>query len=222
MLPRKLRLLLRRDPDWFLKKVRGVIHVGANHGQERETYAEVGVDVIWIEPIPEVFGSLVRNIEGFPQQRAIQALVTDRDGAEYTFNISNNWGASSSILGLDLHRDIWPDVTFERTVQLTGATLPSIVEREHIDINAYNGLVMDTQGSELLVLQGAEPLLPRFDYIKTEVPDFSAYTGCVLLPEMDDFMRERGFAQRSRYKFADHPSGGAYYDVIYERVKRTY
>jgi FkbM family methyltransferase len=220
MLPERLRLFLRRHPDWFLKELRGVIHVGANHGQERETYSKFGVDVIWIEPIPEVFSSLVKNISNFPRQRAIQALVTDRDGAQYTFNVSNNWGASSSILELDLHRDIWPDVAFERTLQLTGATLQSIVEREKIDINAYNGLVMDTQGSELLVLRGAEPLLAHFDFIKTEVPDFSSYTGCVLLPQMDEFMRERGFVQRSRHKFADHPSGGAYYDVIYGRVKR--
>jgi hypothetical protein len=39
----------------YLRKVRGVIHVGANEGQERDLYAAFGLNVIWIEPIPEVF-----------------------------------------------------------------------------------------------------------------------------------------------------------------------
>jgi len=35
---RRLRRLLGRDPNRFLRSTRGVIHVGANVGQERELY----------------------------------------------------------------------------------------------------------------------------------------------------------------------------------------
>ena len=38
--------------DAYLKRVTGVIHVGANAGQERELYASFHLDVVWIEPIP--------------------------------------------------------------------------------------------------------------------------------------------------------------------------
>ena len=59
------RSMLKRDPDRFLRKVSGVIHVGANAGQERELYAKFGLRVIWIEPIPEVFEKLKMNVAKF-------------------------------------------------------------------------------------------------------------------------------------------------------------
>ena len=43
------------DPDAFLRRVRGLVHVGANTGQERESYASHGLSVIWVEPIGDVF-----------------------------------------------------------------------------------------------------------------------------------------------------------------------
>jgi hypothetical protein len=39
----------------FLRKVNGLIHIGANIGQERAIYAEYDLRVAWIEPIPDVF-----------------------------------------------------------------------------------------------------------------------------------------------------------------------
>ena len=48
----RLRRSFRRDGDRFLKEVSGVVHVGANTGQERGIYDKLSLDVIWIEPIP--------------------------------------------------------------------------------------------------------------------------------------------------------------------------
>src|SRR6516225_11709594 len=97
---------------YVLKKSRGVIHVGANDGEERHWYDGYGLKVVWIEPIPDVFERLVENIRDFPDQRAINALITNEDGALCTLHISNNSGHSSSILDLHLHKDIWPEVSF--------------------------------------------------------------------------------------------------------------
>src|SRR5262245_57815470 len=97
------RLLMHDDPNYFLKKCRGVIHVGANHGAECHVYGRNGLKVVWIEPIPDVFQLLVENIRDFPDQMAINALITNEDGALCTLHISNNSGESSSILDLHLH-----------------------------------------------------------------------------------------------------------------------
>lgn len=215
---RRLRRWFGPDPNRFLRSVRGVIHVGANVGQERELYARYGLDVLWIEPIPEVFVTLRANLEGFPRQRALQALVTDRNGHEYEFHVASNAGESSSILELKQHRDVWPKVAFTRSINLRSVTLPALLEREGIDPGLYDALVMDTQGSELLVLKGAEPLLPRFAYVKTEVPDFEAYEGCVQLAELTAFLAARGYAELARHRFASRAAGGHYYDVIYRRT----
>lgn len=214
-----LQLLSRKkgDPDEFLGDVSGVVHVGANSGQERETYAARNLNVLWIEPIPEVFRILSCNIEELKNQAAVQALVTDADDKEYEFHIANNFGASSSILELKHHKEIWPDVNYTTTVQLKSITLTSLFEKEQLDPRKYQALIMDTQGSELLVLKGSIPLLKHFRFIKTEVPDFESYEGCCQLEEINVFMKEHGYHELTRTKFADRAQGGSYYDVVYKR-----
>lgn len=204
--------------DQFLRKARGVIHVGANSGQERDIYSLRGLKVIWIEPIPEIFKVLENNIRGYEGQRAFNALVTDCDGQEYTFNVASNRGQSSSILPMKGHKELWPQVSYERTIHLKGRTLPSLLEEKGIDVSGFDTLVMDTQGSELLVLKGAEILLDGFRYIKTEVPDFEAYTGCCRLEDISAFLTKRGYREIVRRAFPGQPEGSRYYDVAYERI----
>ena len=66
-------------------------------------------------------------------------------------------------------------------------------------------LVIDTQGSELLVLKGALPILHHFKYIQTEVPDFEAYKGCCQLKDLQFFLVGLGYQEISRHQFATHP-----------------
>jgi FkbM family methyltransferase len=214
---RRLRRLFEPNPNRFLRETRGVVHVGANVGQERGLYARHGLDVLWVEPIPEVFARLRANLRDYPRQRALEALVTDRDGAEYTFNLANNDGESSSILALKQHRDVYPTVVYTGSIRLEGVTLPTLCAREHVDLARYDSLVLDTQGSELLVLRGAESLLRQFRFIKTEVPDFEAYEGCAQLADLDAYLRGHGFTEWSRHPFATHEGGGRYYDIVYRR-----
>ena len=216
-LPRLLRRALKKKPDRFLKEVSGVVHVGANFGQERKLYSTYGLSVVWIEPIPEVFTQLDSNIRGFKNQQALQALVTDIDDKEYEFHIANNDGASSSILEFKQHKDVWPSVHYTTTVLLKSITLATLFKKEQIDVSNYQALIMDTQGSELLVLRGSLPILDNFKFIKTEVPDFEAYEGCCQLSDINDFMSEHGYKEISRNKFASRAEGGSYFDIVYKK-----
>jgi FkbM family methyltransferase len=208
---------LPKDPNWFLRSVSGVIHVGANAGQERETYEQMGLNVLWIEPIPSVFEKLKANIASLHRQRALQALVTDRDHETYQFHIANNMGASSSILQLKEHRDIWPEVEYTSTISLASITLTTLLQQERIDPSTFQALILDTQGSELLVLKGAEPILRYFQFVKTEVADFESYADCCQLADIIQFMRQHGFRESSRHVFARRSSGGQYYDITFKR-----
>jgi len=204
--------------DRFLRTGRGVIHVGANTGQERLLYARYGLKVAWIEPIPSVFADLRSNLADLPNQAAYNRLIAAQDGTKYIFHVANNGGRSSSILDLAEHREIWPDVGFSDAIELEATTLPSFIRDEHIDLECFDMLVLDTQGSELLVLQGAREILPRFRYIKSEVADFESYAGCCQLSEMNAFMSDHGFRQKSRVPLARSPRGGRYWDVLYQRI----
>lgn len=214
-----LRLVSPGRRNNGLSQCRGVIHVGANSGQERKVYARLGLDVLWIEPIPGVFAELVANIARFPRQKAIQALVTDKDGEPIVLNIASNGGASSSILDLGQHEDVWPDVTYVGRIECTSKTLVTALAEAGVDLARYDGLVMDTQGSELLVLKGAEPLLSGFKYIKTEAADFEMYKGCVRFGELEAYLAARGFSIVRKEPFAQRTAGGSVYDVLFERTQ---
>lgn len=215
------RDFIRGTPHTFLRDVRrGVIHIGANVGQDRGRYAKHRLRVIWIEPIPSVFERLRENIAGIPDQRAYRYLLTDRDDVEAPFHISNNDAKSSSILDLKRHREIWPTVDYVETITLVSTTFRTFVEREGIDLKLYDALVLDTQGAEMLVLKGAEPYLKGFRYIKCEVSDFEAYSGCCLVDEVDRFMAEHGFKKVRQDRFKGKEGVGNCYDALYRRVGR--
>jgi FkbM family methyltransferase len=203
--------------DSFLKFSAGVIHVGANTGQERDLYAQHGLRVVWIEPIPEIYNDLLANIRGFSDQIAINALITDLNDKEYDLHVASNDGASSSILELHHHYDIWPQIHYVRDVRLKSSTLPTALEAGGIDFQSYDSLVIDTQGSELQVLAGAADILPHFKWIKTEAADFEAYKRCTTVSELTEYLRRFDFRILQKERFATRAQGGAYYDILFGR-----
>ncbi len=199
----------------FLEHISGIIHVGANAGQERELYAQYDLHVLWIEPIPEVFSVLVDNLCLFPKQQAVNALLSNKDDLSTTLHIASNQGISSSILPLRQHQQIFPDIHYVGSVVLPTVTLPTLLNQKHIDIQLYQALLLDVQGVELQVLEGAVPLLHNFDYIQLEVADFESYEGCCKLVDVEDFMSLHGYRELERVVCP--LLIGNYYEMIYSR-----
>lgn len=215
----RLRIGMRAE-NFFLSGILGVIHIGANAGQERDLYSAFGLNVIWIEPIPEVFELLKFNISHYPRQRAYRYLVTGEDGTEHRLHIANNDGASSSILELSRHSEMYPDIAYEASITLRGMTLGSILSAEQVDIRRYDALVLDTQGSELRILKGAAAVLRNFKFVKVEVPDFESYKGCCQIADLSAFMFANGFRERSRHPIKHTAGVGTYFDIVYDRTAR--
>lgn len=210
--------LIAATHDYFLAEARGVIHIGANLGQERYLYAEHDLDVVWIEPIDDVFLQLKANLADFPNQKALQYLVTDADDTEYEFHIASNAGASSSIFSLAKHQEIWPEIHYVKSIRLKSITFASLLRTEDIDSRRYDALVMDTQGSELLVLRGMGELVKNFKFLKTEAADFEIYEGCCTLEDLESYLRPLGFSEVSKKRFASKQGVGNCYDVVFERT----
>ena len=206
--------------DGYLRDISGVILVGANLGQERRYYWLIGVDVLWIEPMREIYERMVDNISCYPRQRAINALLGARTGDEVTFGIANNNCGSSSILPMAEHAEIFPDVFYVEQRKLTTSTLPTMLRENSILIGDYQALTLDVEGSELLILQGAGDLLKRFQYIKCEVADFPARTGTPSVDELDELLMGYGFRQLARRSFAMGPNDrGTFWDIVWKRLE---
>jgi len=205
------------DPHSYLKQVTGVIHVGANLGQERELYAKYKLKVLWVEPLPDIFEQLYKNVRSFPDQTAVNYLITDKDAVEYLFHVASNGGASSSILELAKHNEIWPDVQYVSQITLKSITLDSLLKNIGNGIPTYEALVMDTQGSELLVLKGAAKSLGQFKFVRTEAADFESYANCARVEELTSYLSKFGFKLIRSDKFAESPKGGRYFDLLYRK-----
>jgi FkbM family methyltransferase len=199
----------------LLEGARGIIHVGANLGQERFQYGALGIRVLWIEPIPEVYARLCANVARYGNQRAVNALITDRDDDWRELHVTNNDGASSSIMRLARHRDIWPHVRQVRSVRVQGTTLPTLLARIGEDVARYDVLAIDTQGSELIVLKGLGDDIRRFRRIQVEAADFEAYVGCCTVDTVSAYLQARGFRETSRKCFAVKRDVGGYFNLVF-------
>ena len=202
----------------FLKKVSGLVHVGANSGQERFNYKALDLDVIWIEPIPYVYKKLSKNIKFIDKQVALKALITDKDDIEYELKLTDNEGMSSSIFDLHLHKDIWPEIKNNKNIKIKSKTLETIFKEQKINNDMYQALIIDTQGSELLVLKGCKSILRKFKYIKTEASDFEVYKNCCQLKDIEKFMNNNGFCRVDINLFKEKILVGKQYDVLYKRI----
>lgn len=206
--------------DGYLRNVSGLIHVGANLGQERRYYWLLGLDVIWVEPIREIYDGLVDRIARYPRQKAINALLSDRTGDIVEFQIANNNGASSSILDLQDHAVLFPDISYGERRRLKTKTFVDMVREEAIPLKQYQALTLDVEGAEKLILEGAFELLDNFAYIKCEVADFPARSGTPTVADLDEILQKVGFRQLLRRSFAEGPGGrGMFWDVVWKKVE---
>lgn len=87
---------------------------------------------------------------------------------------------------------------------------------EPIDLASFDMLVLDTEGAELLVLEGAREILSRFRYIQCEAANFEVRPGCCQLPDLDAFLSKQGFKQAGRFINQRPAKGGRLWDVLYQ------
>lgn len=165
----------------------GVLHVGANVGEEREVYRELGVDrQIWIEANPAIFQILGHNLSNNPLAIAYNFAAGDENKL-VDLHISSNASQSSSVLELGNHKEVHPDVHYIGDVSVPMMRLDNFKFRDCDFLN------LDIQGFEGNVLRGMGTLLDQFKWIYTEINSKETYLGCMQLPELDEFLSQRGF-----------------------------
>jgi FkbM family methyltransferase len=177
----------------FQIAVEGIIHVGANTGPERDAYVRSGAATcLYIEPLSAAFRVLEQNIAGLAGHVAIRAVCSDRSGIEIEMNIANNGGLSSSMFPLGEHEKLFPDVRYVGTEKVISRTLDDIVAAT-APTARFNLLVVDVQGAEMKVLQGAQTLLSTLDGLFVEVSEIPIYEGGCTAQEITGFLSQLGY-----------------------------
>ena len=177
----------------------GIIHMGAHRGGEAPIYDWFQKKVIWIEANPKIFNDLNQNIQEYYNQKAYNYLLSNVDNELKEFNISNNDGASSSIFkfgNLSVGNESqWKERNLKMVdvIKLKSISLDTFVEENKIDIELYNHWVLDLQGAELLVLNGAENSLKKCKSIFIEVSQGEVYKDGAQWNEIKSFLHKKNF-----------------------------
>jgi FkbM family methyltransferase len=173
----------------------GVLHIGAHRGFESHIYYWFGKDVIWIEANPEIFEELKLNIYQYGNQKAYNYLLTNKDDEIVDFNISNNDGASSSIFNFGNAHLNFQGREFKMIdkIKLKTIKLETLFEKHKLDCQKYNFWVIDVQGAELLVLDGAKKLLNYCQYLYIEISIEEFYKNAVTFEELDNWLTKKNF-----------------------------
>jgi len=173
---------------------KSVLQVGANSGQEIERFYEAGIERgIFIEPLDIPFQTLSVRCQGKPGFIPVQALALAEDNRPTTFHVASNNGESSSILKPSRHLEWYPDVSFEKPIELLGQkvdTLTQICKHRFKSLpEFYDLFFIDVQGAELDVMKGAINQLQNGKYVFSEVGDGGGYEGDVHLTDLMIFLR---------------------------------
>lgn len=183
-------------------KPKGVLHVGANVGEEAPVYDELGIKkVIWVEANPYICDKLTQNVKKYGHQ-VCNFAASDETG-NVILHESNNGGQSSSILELGTHKIVHPEVHYVRDIPVIMARIDEYFFSDTADkakvsyykhsLESVDFLNMDIQGAELKALRGMGDLLKQFRWAYMEVNKEELYKGCPNVMDLDLFLNGFGF-----------------------------
>ena len=192
-------------------KIQGIIHVGANNGQEIVDYVADNIKkLLFVEPIPDVYNNLLENVKLYSEKIDVLSynIALGNDTKVVDFTISSNNGMSSSVLKPNLHLSLHPEVSFINNISVPMDKLDNL-NFNKID---YNFINIDVQGFELEVFKGSSETLKYIDYIYTEVNNDYVYSDNALVLELDEYLQKFGFSRVETKWFEDtYPWGDAFY-----------
>ena len=189
--------------------VKGVIHIGAHHGQEDYFYQNKKINnIMYFEPLSDNFRILESNV---PKNRVLHNLALGNEEKNISMYVERvNRGMSSSILKPQLHLTQYPHIVFNEVEEVRMTKLDNV----DFNRNDYNFINIDVQGYELEVFKGGYNFLNSIDYIMSEVNREELYKDCARIEQLDEFLSNYGFERVETYW-----AGGSWGDAFYIKNK---
>jgi FkbM family methyltransferase len=202
--------------DKVLKKYniipQGIIHIGAHLGEESKLYNSYNLKnkTIWIEANPDLIDKLKKNVNNdivineavSNKEELCKFYITKADG------LPDN-KQSSSLKEMDFHLIAHPNVSVSDIIDVNTITMSNLIKKYNIDINNYDFLNIDIQGSELDVLESFNNSLENIKSMYIEINTKSLYKDIPLVEDLDEFLNNKGFkrVETSIHKFAGWGQG---------------
>lgn len=175
------------------KSINGIIQVGAHYGQEVSDFLTLTDNILLFEPQKKAFEQLLKTIEKYDTIKAEQFALGNMDSGDIEMYIANtNDAQSSSLLEPYKHLHQYPNCQFKSKENVKITSINHYFTDKKFN---YNLLVIDTQGYELEVLKGGSNYLSKIDFILTEVSNQELYKNCVLIEDLDCFLKTHNFVR---------------------------
>jgi FkbM family methyltransferase len=174
--------------------MRGVLHLGAHEAEDLPTYLAGGAArVVLVEAHPDLAARLRARLADEARVIVVHAAINDADGPVGLHVTSRD--ASSSLLELEKHAQIYPHIVETDTIEVPGTTVDHLLDRLGLAARDFNVMTVDVQGAELRALRGAARTLPALDAIRVEINFEELYRGCAQVEDIDDFLGAAGFSR---------------------------
>lgn len=165
-----------------------------------------------------------KNIDSSPNITLVPLAVWNQSGPLSFYKVweGDYWGAfnvgASSCFKFNPEARNYPDIIAEGLIQeeitVTATRLDDFLEANQID--SIDLICMDVQGAAFQVLEGLGDCLSKVKYIITELEMHPIYEGEVLYPQVDTFLKQRGFVRASEPLENNSLCG----DVLYVRSSK--
>ncbi|GIW42393.1 MAG: hypothetical protein KatS3mg076_2970 [Candidatus Binatia bacterium] len=179
------------------RSVRTVFELGCKDGADTVRLRDVfDAEVHAFECDPRMLPKARRRLGGEPKIRLVEKAVWDRDGVVPFYVVERafeegreveNPGASSCFRARHDYR-----VRYEQTeIAVEAIRLERYCAEAGVD--SVDLLCMDIQGAELHALRGLGDRIEAVRFVVTEIERRPIYEGQSLFPEVDAYLRSRGF-----------------------------
>lgn len=178
-------LLLALSKQKICKDIKVVYVVGAHRFQEKELFFLIfpNLEKVYLfEPLPACFEYLSKTFKEDSRIEVFQYAIADGDFVT-NFYVTNNDAASSSILPLGKHLNLFPKVQTTETISVSCKTLDAIIAEK--DLGMPDMLFVDAQGAEFKIISALSThLRSTIKIIFTETSKEELYVGARLLDDI--------------------------------------
>jgi FkbM family methyltransferase len=185
----------------------GVVHVGANDGEEIEWYAENGLTpILCFEPHPSAYERLRAKYRD-PQRLALRTANTAL-GAEtgmLTLHVPVDGDDEKTSARMPIPTDghDWTRVPTGTQLVLPVTRFDEWCQLNHCDVTTYDTLVIDVQGMEAEVLDGIGELLINFEFLCIELSAKPVYEGETDATTISEMLERKGYVRLTDIKEHD-------------------
>jgi FkbM family methyltransferase len=185
-----------------------VVDVGANTGQYGRSIRAMGYRgrIVSLEPLPAAYQQLERAARADDDWRTVKVGLGRRD-AKASLHVAANSYSSSFFAPTAAHLGADPAVEQIGSVEVEVRRLEGMADAL-VGAARRPLLKLDTQGSELDILEGTGDAMRRFVALHVELSLVPMYEGAPLMADVVDWLERRGYVVAELEPELSDPAGG--------------